>query len=464
MKRDIIIEEETSDDKIIRDNVVYEISKKKRWNLFLFLIFVISIISNFDNGIVPAATEKIKKDLDINDSYFGFLGSCDYFGRIISSIIYLNVINKINRKYLLSESLIFKAITLILCFLSDNYYFIATMRCLNGISQVFYTIYLPIWCDQFGGKSRTIMLALQQIGLPLGIVFGYSLCKIIKKNWIIAFIIEGIILIILGIITLFISDLFFNKDIEEIKEENNKEEKILKYQIISDKTLQKSTLYINMKKIITNLLFMSSLYSYSIAQFSMGIIKFWGDDYMTNVLHEESDKIKMIIYSVISLTGPTLGILFGGISGQYFGGYTNKKAIYLWICYDIFSCCLGIPSIAVKSIYLYGILTWFYLFFCASVCPLSYGIMMNSVENKLKGDAVTILNFLTNLIGNLPPSYVYGLINDKYKDYNPRIAMYCIFCFRFTSLITLGFATYKRLKNDKQENTNMIEKKLLSEQ
>ena len=68
----------------IKNDLTYVISKKKRWSIFLYLIFVISIVSNFDNGIVPAATEKIKEDLDITDSYFGFLGSCDYLGIIIS--------------------------------------------------------------------------------------------------------------------------------------------------------------------------------------------------------------------------------------------------------------------------------------------------------------------------------------------------------------------------------------------
>ena len=467
MENNSTLEEEINNNNanelIKKDYITYEISKKKRWSIFLYLIFVISIISNFDNGIVPAATEKIKDDLNKNDSYFGFLGSCDYIGRIISSIIYLNIINKINRKILLSESLIFKSLTLILCFVSNNYYFIAVMRGLNGISQVFYTIYLPIWCDQFGGKSRTIMLAMQQIGLPLGIVFGYSLCKIINKNWKVSFIIEGILLLILGVITLFVDNFYFNKDVEEIKDENNKDENFLKYQIIPDKIYKKSTLLINMKIVLKNVLFMSCVYSYSIAQFSMGVIKFWGDDYMTNVLEENNENKKLMIYSIISLTGPTLGILFGGISGQYIGGYTVKKSIYLWICYDILSCLLGIPSIMVNSIYLYGILTWLYLFFCASVCPLSYGIMMNSVENKIKGDAVTILNFLTNLIGNLPPSYVYGLINDNYKEKNQKIAMYSIFIFRYSSLITLGIATYERLKTFDKQNINIIEEKLIRE-
>ena len=41
--------------------------------------------------------------------------------------------------------------------------------------------------------------------------------------------------------------------------------------------------------------------------------------------------------------------------------------------------------------------------------------------------------------------------------------MYSIFIFRFSSLITLGIATYERLKIFDKQNINIIEEKLISE-
>jgi hypothetical protein len=71
------------------------ISSKKLW--YIFSIFaIISLVSNFDNGIIPCSTEQIKISLNnISDSQLGLIGSADYFGRIGASFLYLSIINKI---------------------------------------------------------------------------------------------------------------------------------------------------------------------------------------------------------------------------------------------------------------------------------------------------------------------------------------------------------------------------------
>ena len=140
------------------------------------------VLYNLDNGIVPAATEQIRTDLKIGDSEIGLFGSADYVGRIISSVIFIYIINKVNRQYILAASLFFKAANLALCMFSKNYYLILATRCLCGFSQVYYTIYFPVWCDQFGSKkSSSIMIAIVQIGCPLGIVVGFCLSTITKN-------------------------------------------------------------------------------------------------------------------------------------------------------------------------------------------------------------------------------------------------------------------------------------------
>ena len=157
------------------------LTRFQRWSVFS-IISLISLLSNLDNGIVPAATEQIRTDLKIGDSEIGLFGSADYVGRIISSVIFIYIINKVNRQYILAASLFFKAANLALCMFSKNYYLILATRCLCGFSQVYYTIYFPVWCDQFGSKkSSSIMIAIVQIGCPLGIVVGFCLSTITKN-------------------------------------------------------------------------------------------------------------------------------------------------------------------------------------------------------------------------------------------------------------------------------------------
>ena len=165
------------------------LTRFQRWSVFS-IISLISLLSNLDNGIVPAATEQIRTDLKIGDSEIGLFGSADYVGRIISSVIFIYIINKVNRQYILAASLFFKAANLALCMFSKNYYLILATRCLCGFSQVYYTIYFPVWCDQFGSKkSSSIMIAIVQIGCPLGIVVGFCLSTITKNVYIYYFII-----------------------------------------------------------------------------------------------------------------------------------------------------------------------------------------------------------------------------------------------------------------------------------
>ena len=207
------------------------ISSKKLW--YIFSIFVIiSLVSNFDNGIIPCSTEQIKISLNnISDSQLGLIGSADYFGRIGASFLYLSIINKINRKIILAMTLLVKGTTLILC-IYKHYIFIIIMRVLSGCCQVFYTIYLPMWCDQFGEqKKRTLMIALIQLGLPFGIVCGYALDLVLKKeNWEISLIVDGILCILLGIFVISFDNLVFDKRLIKINvnkyNENNKEIKI----------------------------------------------------------------------------------------------------------------------------------------------------------------------------------------------------------------------------------------------
>ena len=43
------------------------------------------------------------------------------------------------------------------------------------------SIYLPVWCDQFGMRNKkTLMISIIQAGSPIGVVLGYFLTSAIK--------------------------------------------------------------------------------------------------------------------------------------------------------------------------------------------------------------------------------------------------------------------------------------------
>ena len=81
-----------------------------------------------------------------------------------------------NRKYLLVPALLLKGIISLVPLITVNYYILVVLRCISGIAEVFYSIYIPVWCDQYGAKNRkTIMITIVQLGSTVGIIIGYGI-------------------------------------------------------------------------------------------------------------------------------------------------------------------------------------------------------------------------------------------------------------------------------------------------
>lgn len=52
----------------------------KKIQLFLIVQFCANLLINFDMGILPAGSVKIKQELKLDNTWFGFLGSVVYAG------------------------------------------------------------------------------------------------------------------------------------------------------------------------------------------------------------------------------------------------------------------------------------------------------------------------------------------------------------------------------------------------
>ena len=203
-----------------------KLSKQIRWIIFITLA-AISTLSNLDGGIIPAATNEMQIDMTIKPAEIGVFGSIDYLGRIIGSLIFVAIINTVNRRMILIGTLFIKGISLLIprvpgC--DKSYAINLICRGISGFSQVYYTIYLPVWCDQYGPKkSRTIMITVTQLGLPLGIVLGFLMATLLgKQNWVLCFNIEGIILGALGILCFFFPQLYFSNTLMLVDGSNDR--------------------------------------------------------------------------------------------------------------------------------------------------------------------------------------------------------------------------------------------------
>ncbi|MCQ2818981.1 MAG: hypothetical protein MJ252_17080 [archaeon] len=188
--------------------------------------------------------------------------------------------------------------------------------------------------------------------------------------------------------------------------------------------------------IITRPMFIIGSFAYAISFYAMGALKFWAPTYFSNVIHMD-DNIISIVFSAICLTGPTFGLVIGGLTGSLIGGYQAKIAIIIVFIYDIIDIIIGLISVPLNNSIAVTISIWLFFFFATAVIPIETGLIIGSVKERLKGAANSIANFILNIIGNLPPSYIYGLIDERFGQDSPKLAYTWVMIIRGTSILFL---------------------------
>ena len=116
------------------------------------------------------------------------------------------------------------------------------------------------------------------------------------------------------------------------------------------------------------------------------------------------------VYSLVTVTGPTLGVIFGGVLSHKVGGYTGSNAITL-------ICSLGalgtVPALVIPHTRDWTslvVLFWLVLFFGAAMMPTLTGVMLRCVDEDLRPFASSFSGFMCNLLGYLPSPFIYGLV------------------------------------------------------
>ena len=216
----------------------------------------------------------------------------------------------------------------------------------------------------------------------------------------------------------------------------------------------------NLGDIISNKIFIFSSLCNSVAFFGIGVVQFYGDKYMKKVL-EIGDSVRFVLFGLLCLFGPTTGMVCGGIICSKLGGYIKRSAMtFVILCMSvasIISMCIACHEIKA----LFVISGWTYLFAIGGVIPPLSGIIISCLDNKMRGDGFSFCNFLNNLLGNFPSSYIYSLLVDAFdKNDNStdkyRYAWMITMSYNFVGLlfVVIGGIFRFKIKGDLSEDKN----------
>ena len=454
------------EDKIIKSK---KIKLSKCYRLFLFFIMInIDCTLDVSSGILSSSAKEIKRQLKLNDANFGSFGTATSLGRIISSFLFFFLNKKVNRKYFIITLVSLHSLFLFSFKFTNNFHILIVLRCLHGLTQTSPSIYIPIWINQYGLKEyKTLQITSRQLFQAIGKLLGHFIIIIIGfENWQNGFIISGSYLLILAFCCLISNENYFSKTlypkrIEISKNDRNNGNIRLSVTIFEEQEINTKTNYIlDLSILLKNPLYIISLICRSIIRGLITCLHYWFSDFLRNLLKDESPLTITISYAIICFTGPFGGIIANVILKPCFGSYESRKSswplVILQIIASFFAISIGLAGLS-NSLIVICLITILFLTFNSSVIALIQGILISCVDKNLSATGFAFANAFTQILTAGPTPMIYGIINDRFKEKYPWLAMCCIMSLNLIAvplLIYLAILRNKKFDEENKKNEN----------
>ena len=201
-----------------------------------------------------------------------------------------------------------------------------------------------------------------------------------------------------------------------------------------------------LKMVFFNQCFIFSSLSKAIIFYIFEIIYVYLKKYAFEALNY-TDEIKFFYYyGLTTILAPSLGGLIGGaISNKFFGGYESKKSVWVIIFFGTIAVIFVSFVRASTSFNSLIIFIFGYFFSVSAFLPTISGYIINSLNKEMKGFGSSFDNLLTNLF-ELSSPIIYGLINDKYKEEDPRYAWNKSLIIYYVGMIFIFLACFYKWK------------------
>ncbi len=407
-----------------------QVRLSRYYRIFLFFVMVgIESILNVSSGIFSSATKEIKNMLNLSDTRFGSFGTANSIGRVASSILFGIFNQKVSRKWTTIIFVTLHAFFLFIFNLTNNVPILIFFRGLLGFTQSTPSVYVPVWINQFGlSEYKTIQITSLQLFQTIGKLLGQLINLLLGlENWKKGFVIEGIILLFLSFCCLITSEDYFSRKLYPKKIENSNKERIsctiFEEQLINNEKNKNKINYISdLGKLLRDPLYTFSLISRCIIHGLNTCLHFWFSDFLRTVIKEDKKKV-ILFYTFICFAGPFGGIIANTVLKPYIGNYESRKSSWPIVILQFISSIFAISIGLMKTTITVCIVTIIFFIFNSSAFPLIQGILINCTDKKLSATGFAFASALTQLVTAGTTPMIYGIINDRYKDKYPRLAM-----------------------------------------
>ena len=120
---------------------------------------------------------------------------------------------------------------------------------------------------------------------------------------------------------------------------------------------------------------------------------------------------------------PFIGAEISGFFTSRVGGYKSKNSLYMLLMFYIMAVGLFTPGPFCTVWWHFLIFAGLFQVFGSAVLPSIGGIMNGAILESQKGSSSMINSFFSAIFATVPAPIIYGLVNDKMKDYDTHFCM-----------------------------------------
>ena len=446
------------------------IKLSKCYRIFLFFVMInIDCTMDISSGIFSSAAKEIKKQLKLNDAKFGGFGTATSIGRIISSFLFFFLNQKVNLKYFIIILITLHSLFLFCFKITNDAQILIIIRCFQGLTQTSPSIYIPVWINQYGLKEyKTVQITSIQLFQAIGKLLGHFIIIIIGfENWQNGFLISGTYMLILSFCCLISNENYFSKTLFPQKNEKNRKNKKNERLSSSTSTIYKelkenennnnTNYFLDLALLLQNPLYILSLICRSIIRGLITCLHYWFSDFLRNMLKNEKPLTITISYAIICFTGPFGGIIANALLKPFLGNYESKKVSWPLVILQIISSIFAISIGLMRTLISICLVTTIFLIFNTSIIALVQGIIISCVDKNLSATGFAFANACTQILTAGPTPMIYGMINDRFKEKYPWIAMCCIMSLNLFAVPLLIYLAVLRNKKINEEDNNQRE-------
>ena len=207
------------------------------------------------------------------------------------------------------------------------------------------------------------------------------------------------------------------------------------------------------KSLLKDPFFMVLVWARFIIVFLRSALQFWLVKDIIS-LGYTNKPLTTFVFAYMVTCNPLIGNLIGGKLSGIFGGYKDKRSLLLVLLLQVCACLAFTPAPYFEEWWKFCIFASLYqILGMANVGPIG-NIITTSLNKEQKKRSAGVLAVFNVIIGSVPAPPLYGLILDRWGEYNKHCAMIAYKNYLYTTvpLILIAiFIRYNRLKDNKGE-------------